>query len=282
MISAIVVTYHTGPILSASLQALLDAEACAELILVDNGNHPTVLADLRDWAGREPRLQIVSGHGNIGFARGCNLGAQHATQPVLAFVNPDCVVRPQTLLLMARQTREAPMILAGGCIRDTQGREQRGGRRGEMTLWAALVSFAGLARPGVEAGMWRDVNRNREPLPVTAIEMPVVSGALMVTQAAAFQRIGGFDPGYFLHVEDIDLCKRYWRAGGKVVFVPEAQAEHVGGTSQVASWRVEIAKIHSFLRYFWKYARSPVGHLAVIFAAPLLILGFFVRFALKK
>ena len=234
------------------------------------------------WAEAEPRLKLITGHGNVGFGRGCNLGATHAIGSVLAFVNPDCVVEPDALAHMALLTDAPSPVLVGGCICDPQGLEQRGARRGTLSVWSACVSFSGAGRPGEQAGIWRDFNRNREPLPTSPIETPVVSGALMVTRADAFWQIGGFDEAYFLHVEDIDLCHRYGLGGGKVIFDPSARATHIGGTSQAASWRVETAKLQSFLYYFWKFARPPFGHISVILVAPVLALAIFLRVITSK
>ena len=281
-ISAIVVSYFSGDILSACLTSLLASPECEEIILVDNGNPDAVVTDLLAWTQAEPRLKLITGHGNIGFGRACNLGASQASGSILAFVNPDCVVEQNALGQMVLIAASSDLVLVGGCICDAQGLEQRGARRGTLSIWSACVSFAGLGRPGTEAGMWRDFNRNREPLPADPVEIPVVSGALMVTHADAFRRIGGFDEAYFLHVEDIDLCHRFILRGGKVIFHPRARATHIGATSQTASWRVEIAKLHSFLLYFWKYARPPFGHVGVILVAPLLAIAILKRIILPK
>jgi GT2 family glycosyltransferase len=276
-ISAVVVTYNSGDILRACLTSLLASPACEGIILVNNGNPDKLLNELSAWTEAEPRLKLITGHGNIGFGRACNLGAKHAIGSILAFVNPDCMVEPDALAQMALLADASAPVLVGGCICDPEGLEQRGARRGALSLWSACVSFLGLGRPGEQAGIWRDFNRNREPLPTSAIETPVVSGALMLTRADAFWQIGGFDEAYFLHVEDIDLCRRYRLGGGKVVFHPNARATHIGGTSQTAPWHVEAAKLRSFLYYFWKYARPPFGHVSVILVAPVLALAMLMR-----
>ncbi len=281
-ISAVVVTYHSGDVLRACLTNLLASPDCDEIVLVNNGNPDKVLSDLSAWTEAEPRLKLITGHGNVGFGRACNLGAKHATGSMLAFVNPDCMVEPDALAQMALIAAATGPLLVGGCICDPEGLEQRGARRGALSVWSACVSFLGLGRPGEQAGVWRDFNRNREPLPTSPIETPVVSGALMLTRADAFWQIGGFDEAYFLHVEDIDLCHRYALGGGKVIFHPSARATHIGGTSQVAPWQVEASKLRSFLYYFWKYARPPFGHIRVIFIAPVLALAMLMRVLTSK
>jgi len=281
-ISAIVITYFSGDILRLCLTNLLASPTCVEIILVNNGNSAGVVTELSAWSKAEPRLKLITGQGNVGFGRACNLGAKHAIGSMLAFVNPDCVVEPDALAQMALLADTSGPVLVGGCICDPQSLEQRGARRGTLSVWSACVSFLGLGRPGEQAGIWRDFNRNREPLPTSPIEVPVVSGALMVTRADAFWQIGGFDEAYFLHVEDIDLCDRYRLGGGKVMFHPSARATHIGGTSQTAAWHLETAKLRSFLYYFWKSARPPFGHISVILIAPVLALAMLFRVITSK
>ena len=81
--SVVMVSYRTGEVLWAAIEAVLspDQEGMTELILVDNGNPPAVAAELARRAERDPRLVLVTGHGNVGFARACNLGASRARGP---------------------------------------------------------------------------------------------------------------------------------------------------------------------------------------------------------
>jgi GT2 family glycosyltransferase len=65
-----------------------------------------------------------------------------------------------------------------------------------------------------------------------------------------YWKIGGFDEGYFLHVEDLDLCLRFRRAGGEILFAPDVVVRHLGGTSDSPKALVERHKARSFRRYF--------------------------------
>jgi GT2 family glycosyltransferase len=67
-----------------------------------------------------------------------------------------------------------------------------------------------------------------------------------------FRRIGGFDEDYFLHVEDLDLCLRFHRAGGEIYFAPDVAVTHIGGTSKATGAFIEKHKARGFIRYFHK------------------------------
>jgi N-acetylglucosaminyl-diphospho-decaprenol L-rhamnosyltransferase len=275
--SAVVVSFHTGSVLTKCLAALMDAPLCRQIVLVNNGNPPDVVSEIHDLARHEPKITILDGHGNIGFGRGCNLGAASANQTRLLFVNPDCVIDQTALTALADALTQYPDALIGGALRNEDGSEQRGCRRGELTLWSAFISFAGLGRAGEQAGKWRDFNRTGEAMPSALTHMPVVSGALMAIQKAAFEKVSGFDPAFFLHVEDVDLCRRVRESGGSVLFAPEASALHIGATSVTSSWAVERAKMASFSHYFWKNARTPLDYLGVIVLLPVMASAIIVR-----
>jgi hypothetical protein len=94
--------------------------------------------------------------------------------------------------------------------------------------------------------------------------MPTISGACFAMRRQDFEALNGFDEGYFLHVEDIDLCWRVRRAGGQVVFQPAAPVVHVGHTSRANPLRVEFAKGRGLARFFRKRAGTPLEALAAV------------------
>jgi N-acetylglucosaminyl-diphospho-decaprenol L-rhamnosyltransferase len=275
--SAIVVTYNTGAILDTCLDALLSSPLCRQLIVVNNGNPSHMVQRLRSLSATHAELSLIDGHGNIGFGRGCNLGAEHASWPYLVFVNPDCIVDGATLPAFSDTLGDYPTALLGGALRNEDGSEQRGGRRGELTLLSALISFLGLGRQGADAGLWRDFNREGEVAPTDCVPMPTLSGALLAMSRDSFERLEGFDASYFLHVEDIDLCKRARDLGLPVLYVPRATAIHVSSTSATSSWVIVWAKIMSFQHYFWTHAKGLGGRLALVFVMPFLAVALMVR-----
>ncbi len=250
-VSAIVVSYRTGPMLWACLDRAFDAPEIGEVIVVDNGNPPEVSARLRALAARRGDVRLVQGQGNVGFARACNLGAAQARGEALLFLNPDLLLAPGAVraLLDAAKEAKAPCII-GGLIIGPDGREQKGARRLRVTPWRAFVSFSGLARFENASRLFTDLHRRREPVPEAAAPMPVVSGALMLIPRASFDLLSGFDTRYFLHVEDIDICRRAEKLGGGAIFQPRARADHASATSDAPAAFVEWHKARGFQRYF--------------------------------
>jgi N-acetylglucosaminyl-diphospho-decaprenol L-rhamnosyltransferase len=255
---AIIVTYRTGPALARCLASVSAATGLAEIILVDNGNEDAETRAMDAWAASEPRARIIRGHGNVGFAAACNLGAAQARAEALVFINPDVTLASDAVDRLTQALAGAPPpAIVGGDLRDREGRPERGGRRERLTLWRAFVSFAGLSKLERVFPAFRDFNRHRDPLPAAPVRVGAVSGALLCVRRADLATLGGFDDGYFLHVEDIDLCRRAEQAGWPVLFVPGPHGAHAGATSAAPAPEIAKHKARGFARYFRKFARSP-------------------------
>jgi hypothetical protein len=263
--SAIVVTYQTGQRLKECLYALVSDPDIQDVILVDNGNPSDMMIWLERFTSKHDAVKLVSGQGNIGFGVAVNLGAKQASGEHLLIINPDAVLRRSSVsaLQEAAEGLAEPWIV-GGRIFDLRGREERGPRRRKLTLWRALTSFLGFNTWTLE----------QTPAPENPIPVDVISGAFFMMSKTGYQALNGFDEGYFLHVEDVDLCWRCWEAGGQVIYQPDAGALHYGATSDVPDKTVARHKADGLARYFRKTATGPFHRLCIELALP------FIRFAL--
>ena len=267
-VSAIVVSYNTGPRLRECLYALQADPSVSEIVVVDNGNPEADLAWLSQFAGDRQSVQLLSGHGNIGFSAGVNLGVSAARGPHLLVINPDAVLRYGSVRSLQDTTSQvaSPWII-GGKIFDLFGREERGPRRRELTLWRAATSALGINTWTLET----------TPAPAEPIEMPVISGAFFLTDQDSLRRLSGLDEGYFLHVEDVDLCRRCREAGGQVWYDPGAGALHYGSTSEAPSAVVEGHKADGLARYFRKFSRGPFHRALIELAVPIMRVGAWLK-----
>lgn len=246
-VHAIVVSYHTGPVLWDCLSALDIYPPLQSITVVDNGNPADVSARLREWhAGRDGRELIRPGD-NLGFGRACNRAAAAHRDGLILFINPDAIMTPDSLerLLASRARLNTPSVI-GAAIVDERGIEQRGGRRGELTFAALVCEVSGLSRLGPPFARF---HREREAAPTDLVGMPTISGACFLIDAALFHEVGGFEPVYFLHVEDIDLCRKVRAAGAPVAYDPVARVTHLGSTSAVSS-RFVLAHKRLSLAYY--------------------------------
>ncbi len=273
-ISVIMVSYMTGPALLEAVKAVLDDPDIFELVLVDNGNTPAERHSLSQIISAHEKVRLMQGHGNVGFAKGCNYGAKLALGDYFLFLNPDAIITPRAAMKLAVCGRhlKQPWVV-GGLLRDVNGREQRGGRRRALTPLSAFVTFTGLHT----LPFFKPIHMEREPIPGKPVSVPVVSGAFMMMNRESFDMIGGFDERYFLHVEDIDLCHRARKRRGEVFFVPNAAVMHYGSTSRVPRQRVEWEKLKGFVKYFWRYSNRWWAKALSVLAAPFMTLAIMGR-----
>lgn len=273
-ISVVVVSYYTGAALFECLQAVLADPDIYELILVDNGNPETTRERLWNFAKKCARIRVLQGQGNVGFGRACNYGAKIAKGDCILFLNPDAIIEKGAALKMVDKGEKlrSPWVL-GGDLQTVYGTEQRGSRRRALTPWSALVSFTPLHKlPGLKS-----IHMDEGDGSVVAQDVPTVSGACMMMDRQSFEELGGFDERYFLHVEDIDLCRRAELAGGQIHSLPSAKVMHYGSTSQVHIQKIEFEKFKGFVRYFWNYSTKWWAIVLLILATPFMFVAIMGR-----
>jgi hypothetical protein len=256
-VSVVMVVYMTGTVLRDSIALVLADPLVDEFVIVDNGSPPKAAERLRRLGLKHPRVRLVQWRGNIGFARGANLGAETARGRHLVFLNPDALLQPGCIqsLLNAAKGQASPCVV-GACVLNSDGSEQRGGRRGEVTPVTTLMTLTQLALKSSKLRRF-EIHREDEPTPTSPIPVQTISGACFHASRADFEALGGFDDGFFLHVEDIDFCWRARQQGGTVLFDPRARVVHLGSTSQTHPMVVEFHKGRGLVRYFIKRADNP-------------------------
>jgi len=266
-IAAVVVSYQSAATLRSCLAALAADERIAEIRVVDNGSSDSSVAVAREAAAADSRIAVLQLEGNPGFAAGCNAGAAASKSPWLLFVNPDLELPPGSAARLVAHARSLGALgLVGADLRDTQGRRDPAARRHDLSLLRLLRSAGRRGALDTEAD---DA--------VTLQPVDACSGALMLLSRAAFDVVDGFDAGYRLHVEDLDLCRRLREAGGHVAVANDVPVlHHRGVSSRVRPIFVEWHKHRGFWRYWWRFEASGMK----VLLAPAVALVLCARLAL--
>lgn len=230
--SVIIVSHHSGPGLDLAVESVLAQTAPVELIIVNNGNAPDVETRLAARAGTEPRLQLLTGHGDVGFAKGCNLGARAAHGGFFLFLQADgllpsdAVSRLRDLVIRSKQ----PCLL-GTRLVNKKGKDHPAARQEILTPLRAFVHFLELAQtfPAYRLAI------PEEPLPPSPVAVPAISGSFAYLAAKEFWRHKGFDERYATTLAVMDFCLRLRRAEGKIYFIPgiEVRMETAADCAQI-------------------------------------------------
>lgn len=259
-LSILIVSYNTCAMTLACLRAIAaeTRDTSYEIIVVDNASSD---GSAEAIAAETPGLKLMSLGQNVGFARANNLAAAEARGEFLLLLNPDTLVQDQAIdRLVAFSRRRPEARIWGGRTQFADGRLNPSSAWGRMTLWRLLCRATGLtslaARTslfnGEAMGGWsRDTER----------EVDVVSGCFLMVSREDWQRLGGFDPTFFMYGEEADLCLRARELGAKPAVTPSATIIHYGGASEATREgkmvKLLAAKATLIDRHFPRFAKSP-------------------------
>lgn len=242
-IAVIIVSYQSASTLDACLTRLRAADEVAEIRVVDNNSDDGTLEIVQRHATADLRVRFIANPDNPGFAAANNQGVADSQAPWLAFINPDLMVEAGTLA----QLRDRGEAL-GDCVLgveqvDEQGQPDAAVRRRDPDFGAMLRHPGQGAKLAIPA----------DPSQVLQV-VPALSGALLLMPRTLFDRIGGWDAGYRLHAEDLDLCRRAREAGAVVAIANDLRVVHVRGvSSRSRPFFVEWHKHRGLWRYFRRF-----------------------------
>lgn len=246
--------FNAGPLLARCVRSLLadDSAGTPEVVVVDNGSTDGSVEALE--ATGLP-VQVVRAPGNVGYAAGANLGIATTGSPVVAVLNPDTEVRRGTGAALLARLEESDVAAVGPRILNTDGTVYPSGRAMPSTLDAVghgLLFLVWPRNPFTRRYRYLDADYD------SVREVDWLSGAAIWLRRSALDAVGGWDEGYFMYVEDVDLCWRLRQAGWRIVFDPAGEVEHVQGTATGRRPYRMLARHHrSLFRFAAKRWQGP-------------------------
>ncbi|MCP4008253.1 MAG: glycosyltransferase [Proteobacteria bacterium] len=247
----VVVNYNAGNFLARCVDSVLRTEVPVSLTIVDNASADESLERVRALDSGQHQLHIIENSQNLGFSKAVNLGAKQGASPFVLLLNPDCEIYPHTIgNLLAEAGRCEDFGILGALVFNEDGTEQRGCRRLEPTFTRSMVTALHLGK------YFQSVNLQYSDLPEQPQSLDAVSGSSMLIDRTVFEALGGMDEGYFLHVEDLDICRRVREFGKKVYFTPNVSLfHHHGASSHGVPYKTEWYKHQGMLRYQSKFQK---------------------------
>lgn len=241
---AVIVNHDAGEALLACV-ASLRAEGVDEVVVVDNASTDGSAERLQSEDGA---VRMVRAGRNLGYGAGANRGLALLHGELVLVCNPDVVVHPGALALLADALRaDSVVAVVGPRILEPDGTRYPSARR--FPSWTDALGHAllGTLRPGNRfTRMYRMADLATDK--ISTVDW--VSGACFLARRRALEEIGGFDERYFMYLEDTDLCWRLSRAGYRVAYVPEAAVSHIQGLSTARHpYRMLVAHHRSALRF---------------------------------
>lgn len=265
--TVIIVAADSGPLLRECARRVLASSVPVQLIVVDNASRDGVPRALAGASASDARVCVIYNRANLGFGPAVNVGARAARGDPLVVLNPDCMLEPATLARLLDALRAHPSAgVVGAVVCDDEGVPDPASRRRDPLLRRSINAMTGRAGRAAGDARFEGVDVPG-PIPGQVIEVENLSGALMLLPRAVFEQLQGFDEGYFLHCEDLDLCRRARDAGYQVLLAGNVRVRHAkGGSSAHRPVFVSYHKHRGMWRWFRKFdpaARKPLTRVLV-------------------
>jgi len=241
----VAVTYSPGETLAAFLDSLAGATTRPyEVVLADNGSTDGA----PEQAARErPGVRLLPTGGNVGYGAAANAGLAGLVSGYALIANPDVRFEPGSVdELLAAAERWPRAATLGPAIRTPEGTLYPSARELPSLSTGVGHALLGWIWP---ANPWTARYRRERDEPVERTA-GWLSGSCFLVDLAAFSSVGGFDPGYFMYFEDVDLARRLGQRGWLHVYVPTSVVTHEGGhATKRAAHRMQRVHHTSALRY---------------------------------
>ncbi len=178
-----------------------------DAVVVDNGEDEQTIREAEGMPG----VEVIRPGSNLGFAGGCNAGAERAAGEVLVFMNQDAIAAPAAVRALAATLDDRAVGIATARLRLLD-------RKDRLNSCGTVLHISGLAWAG---GYGEPLELLSEPR-----EAPFPSGAAMAVRRDVFHVLGGFTDDLFMYLEDVELGWRARLHGLRVIATPHADVFH--------------------------------------------------------
>jgi GT2 family glycosyltransferase len=264
-VSVIIVTYRSAKEISDCLESLLRQRVAVEIFLVDNASPDNTPEVVTDYAARFENIHAILNKENIGLAAANNLPLGKCQGKYVLILNPDTLCRPDTLERMVDFLDSNPDVgVVGPKNVYVDGTPHASFHR----QWGILHVLIWRVLPYRFVRMLYDRLSSYKRQ-----DLLFVSGACLLLRRNIFEQIGGYDPEYFLTVEDAcDLCIRARETGCRVVLLPDSEVLHIGGRSAyqvpyIVVWHGYRGTIYHFLKHKGMAQAVVVSFLLIVSSA---------------
>ena len=255
-IDVVIVSFQGAPLLRRCLESLREhpAPGGITVTVIDNASGDGTAEMV---AAEFPEVRLFEQRSNLGFAAATNIGIRAGSSPYVLALNPDAAIEAETLpILLDLLDSEHSIGCCGPALIRDDGSLDHAGRRSFPTPISALGHFSGIGRRlgGGALAAYRAPEVERGPV-------DAVNGAFMLLRRAALERVGLFDEGYWMYMEDLDLNRRLADAGWITFYESRARALHTkaGTTGGHRDARLTIAFHRGMGRYYRRHQAPDNG-----------------------
>lgn len=244
-VSTIIVNYNTQKLLLDTIASIKEKSFSIEyeIIVVDNNS---IDDSVEETKSKFPDVKVILSKENVGFGRANNLGVKHAKGKYIFFLNSDTLLVNNAVKILFDFFENNPdrnLGIAAGNLFTKDMAPNFSYSTYLPNLWTHLLYRLYLAK------FFSSENFNSSG---NAKKVGQVIGADLMISKKLFDEIGGFDPFYFMYVEDTDMQKTITNMGYSIFSVPEAKIIHLQGSSSLSYQKLKW-EIEGYKYYFKKF-----------------------------
>jgi len=255
LLTTLLVSFNTRGLLAPCLDALAAARAPlgdSPVIVVDNASSDGSAEYLEQ---HYPDVRLIRSGKNLGFGRANNLGLPEVRSKYLLLLNTDAFVEPDALTKTLAFMESTPDCGILGVRLVGRDGDLQPSCRYFPTPYNTFLARTGLARWLPAARMIDDMDWAHDEVR----ECDWVPGCFYLIRRELLDRVGLFDPRYFLYYEEVDHCFAAKAAKFKVMYYPHVSVVHIGGESakslgaiSTSGRQLSVLQIESAQIYFRK------------------------------
>ncbi|MCJ7497214.1 MAG: glycosyltransferase family 2 protein [candidate division Zixibacteria bacterium] len=276
LLSIIIVTWNSEEFIKSCLESIFNSQVSTdfEVVVIDNASQDETVKIIQEIFHQ---VKLISNQKNLGYAKGNNQGIEIARGGYILLLNPDVDLKENCLQLMLDFLEGHKEIDAlGPQLLNLNGTIQPSCREFpdfSILLWE-ISGLSTLFPKSRIFGRWRmgyfDFQSLRE------VDQPM--GSCLLLRRKILERIGILDERFPIFFNDVDLCYRMKKNGGKLYFFPEAKAFHYkGGSTQKVKPEMILSAHLSFFKFLFKYKKGVLNRILVYFSGAVLLLTVLFR-----
>lgn len=263
-LSIVVTSYRNPDLLKVCLDSI---NSCAtsvehELIVADSATQEDMEMMMRE---EYPNVRFFSFKENVGFQALIKKGVEQSTGKYILMLNGDIIVTPDSIQKMLDFLRENPAVgMVGPKLLNFNGTLQpscfRFYKPVTIVYRRTFLGKLSFAKKHLDWFLMKDYNHE------IAKEVDWIMGSAVMISREAREKVGLLDPRYFMYMEDVDWCRRFWENGFKVVYLPLAIMHHYHGKGSAKGGVIRSLLLN---KYTWIHISSGVKYFKKFLGRPL-------------
>jgi hypothetical protein len=256
-ISVLIINYNSEKHAIKLLKSLeLISNYISEILIVDNCSGENFKVN------QSNKIRIIKNSKNLGFAKAVNQGIKIAKNNIILLVNPDTYLENNSIINSIKLIYSDKKIAAiGGKIKNQISNKYEQSANSKVNFFIAIFEFTNLKKlfPNnyFSKKFWIKTTQEKP------IEVESVCGAFIILRKKIKNELNLFNEDYFLYLEDIDFGNKINSLGYKVIYDPNSEIAHVGGSSNNSKYKTVLKYWYNSRKIYFNNFLSPVESLII-------------------